>query len=495
MANPIFAERAQDLQNQRWQTQDQDRQQSLAPLSQALQAQRTRLALYADPNDPTKPLAGKEQEYSAAHDATADIIGKMRMILHPPPPEDPHGLGYLADRALDKLHIARDLAHHAREVQSNKVNRYYQQGNDQVAATVQATPVNPILQKVGEAEQAGATPEQVGELRREQINPLAAKEKPDLKLYRLPNGETQYYDAADPQSHPPGAQAVVPGSSSTKPEVEPLEKAGVPYGVKTPDGKVYLASQMNDPKTPPEVKETWNVLSKALKDKTDAEEKKRQEEWAELENRQQKSLAAANQRAIYTFQNMLSMNAVRPAQAMIAKQQQQYYGAKDLQSKMQSLMPAALGGNQQAQVAILADHIAMTTHQPGAAMRPTKALFDEAAASQPWLEKITKNFDQDGVLSGVVLSPEQIQNMVSLAPVVTASELDTLQQMQASFGDVLNPTPAQEVPRTPVTPKAKLLRSGKRVSVRQAMSMPQNKGKTEAQVRADIQAHHYLAVP
>ena len=140
----------QGVQDARIQNKQAAMQQQIAPLTQALQAERTRLALYANPEDPTKPLPGKETQYAASHDAMADIIGKMRTILHPPPSEDPHGLGYLGARALDKLHITRDLAGHMRTDQSNKVNDYYQKNNQaagQEATTMaQATPYNPSPQ-------------------------------------------------------------------------------------------------------------------------------------------------------------------------------------------------------------------------------------------------------------------------------------------------------------------------------------------------------------
>ena len=119
---------------------EDEKKQKIAPLVQASQAAQTRLALFADPNDPTKAVQGKEAEYSAAHDQLADIIGKMRTILHPPPADDPHGLGYLAHRATDKLHITRDLTQRAKDQQAGKVAKYNDQTGQQVQATVQGIP-------------------------------------------------------------------------------------------------------------------------------------------------------------------------------------------------------------------------------------------------------------------------------------------------------------------------------------------------------------------
>lgn len=132
----------------------------IAPLVQASQAAQTRLALFADPNDPSKPVQGHEAEYAAAHDQLADIIGKMRTTLHPPPSNDPHGLRYLADKVSDKLHITNDLVNKAKERQAVKVGNYKQQEAQDVRNTVQSTPMNPIVAKKAAQTNAGFTPEQ-----------------------------------------------------------------------------------------------------------------------------------------------------------------------------------------------------------------------------------------------------------------------------------------------------------------------------------------------
>ena len=83
-------------------------------------------------------------------------------------------------------------------------------------------------------------------------------------------------------------------------------------------------------------------------------------------------------------------------------------------------------------------------------MRPTKTLFDEAANSQPWLQSVTKRFSGDGpdaLLVGIVLSPEQIQNMVELAPMLTQADQSALEQMQSQLSGTMNPTPAQLQPK------------------------------------------------
>ena len=175
--NSTAADDVGEWQDQRQQKRADQIKETLAPLVQASQAAQTRLALFADPNDPTKAVAGKEAEYGAAHDQLADIIGKMRTILHPPPADDPHGLSYLAHRATDKLHITRDLAERARDKQTGKVEKYNDQTGQQVQATVQGImpPQDKMAQEIEMMKRNGATPEQIAEYKQEKWNPLQAK--------------------------------------------------------------------------------------------------------------------------------------------------------------------------------------------------------------------------------------------------------------------------------------------------------------------------------
>jgi hypothetical protein len=72
-----------------------------------------------------------------------------------------------------------------------------------------------------------------------------------------------------------------------------------------------------------------------------------------------------------------------------------------------------LKGNQQAQLSLLANHLGMTMGlQKGA--RINQAIISEAQRSRPWLQGLKAKFDGDGYLTGVTLSPQQMQQMVSL---------------------------------------------------------------------------------
>lgn len=82
--------------------------------------------------------------------------------------------------------------------------------------------------------------------------------------------------------------------------------------------------------------------------------------------------------------------------------------------QMNDSLPKALGGDQQAQTNILANHIGMTLGlQKGA--RITQAFWQEAQKSSPWLARVGARFDSRGYLSGVVLTKDQISQMMSLA--------------------------------------------------------------------------------
>lgn len=70
--------------------------------------------------------------------------------------------------------------------------------------------------------------------------------------------------------------------------------------------------------------------------------------------------------------------------------------------------------DQQAMLNLLYNHMGMTMGlQKGARM--TQDLIREAQQSQPWLQGIKAKFDNQGYLSGVTLSPQQMRQMVGLA--------------------------------------------------------------------------------
>ncbi len=69
--------------------------------------------------------------------------------------------------------------------------------------------------------------------------------------------------------------------------------------------------------------------------------------------------------------------------------------------------------DQQAMLSLLANHLGMTMGiQKGA--RITRDIIKEAQESRPWLQGLEAKFDKQGYLSGVMLTPQQMRQMVSL---------------------------------------------------------------------------------
>jgi hypothetical protein len=69
--------------------------------------------------------------------------------------------------------------------------------------------------------------------------------------------------------------------------------------------------------------------------------------------------------------------------------------------------------DQQAMLSLLANHLGMTMGlQKGA--RLTKDIIHEAEQSRPWLQGLQAKFDKDGYLSGVNLTPPQMEQMLNL---------------------------------------------------------------------------------
>ncbi|MFZ1973357.1 MAG: hypothetical protein WAU89_10960 [Candidatus Acidiferrales bacterium] len=76
--------------------------------------------------------------------------------------------------------------------------------------------------------------------------------------------------------------------------------------------------------------------------------------------------------------------------------------------------PKAVAGDQQAMVNLLTSHIGMTLGMQRGA-RITKDILHEAQASTPWLQGLTARWDSQGYLSGVVLTKQQMDQMMGLA--------------------------------------------------------------------------------
>jgi hypothetical protein len=121
------------------------------------------------------------------------------------------------------------------------------------------------------------------------------------------------------------------------------------------------------------------------------------------------------------------------AKKLVTKAQDDYDGALDRQKTMHQNLADGLKGNQQAMLSLVANHIGMTLGaQKGA--RITRAVWEEATASTPWLQRIEAKFNGNGYLSGVVLTPDQMRQMVDLADQkvgIVKDHVDRVQQRYA----------------------------------------------------------------
>lgn len=103
---------------------------------------------------------------------------------------------------------------------------------------------------------------------------------------------------------------------------------------------------------------------------------------------------------------------------------------------MQANLPRALKGDQQAMVSLLANHIGMTLGmQKGA--RINQAVWQEALKSAPWLSTVKARFSGTGpnaYLTGVTLTPEQMQQMVELGTERRKAQWQQVHDTMAQFG-------------------------------------------------------------
>jgi len=124
---------------------------------------------------------------------------------------------------------------------------------------------------------------------------------------------------------------------------------------------------------------------------------------------------------------------------------------------MSDALPDALKGDQQAMLNLLSNHLGMTMGlQKGARMN--QALIEEAMKSTPWLQGLQAKFDGRGYLSGVTLTPQQMQSMVSLAQDRANQDYLAYQRVQSEakkgFGMNASPNPPPAGPIVnPTLPK------------------------------------------
>lgn len=134
-----------------------------------------------------------------------------------------------------------------------------------------------------------------------------------------------------------------------------------------------------------------------------------------------------------------------------------YSSAQERYKIMQAAVAPALHGNQQAMLNLLANHIGMTMGlQHGA--RITQAIYNEALESAPWLARVDARWGTDGYMSGVTLTPQQINQMMELAENRLSEDRDAWQrEVQANAtGYGTQGSKSTGAPSAPVTPSSSL---------------------------------------
>jgi hypothetical protein len=232
---------------------------------------------------------------------------------------------------------------------------------------------------------------------------------------------------------------ITQGAEKPPKGLKAMEQGGVFFGVEDQDtGKQYLKAQLEPGgDAPPEAKQMYAAVQKAAKDKQDAADKKTQEQ----NDRQMKMFGHQLEMQNVGIQKALELGNYREAGKEVSKADEGYQAAVDRMSTMDKASVKAKQGDQQAMFAILANHIAMTLQQPQVSARPTKAMFDEAASSLPWMANIQKKFDSNGYLLGVTLSPEQIDQMTGLAHDKVDTQKDHVDRLKSEYSEDLNPQP------------------------------------------------------
>jgi hypothetical protein len=255
------------------------------------------------------------------------------------------------------------------EAGSNIQRSQYEMGKEQ--ETAKANAVSQIQQEV-ESGKYGTGDALLGRWRRiAQANPHIGLTDEDIQ-------------GAITSTHPIG-----PKYSVTKGE------GGRPEGLQDREGNVYTADKI------PQDPEAQSIWANATTGHEQARGEKREDEAYVA--------GKAAERQAAGFQQANTMEATKKMQPAVDTA----LTADDRLARMEKSFTKGMAGDQQAQLALLADHLGMTFGmQKGAKLN--RGLIEEAQQSQPWLAKISAKFDKDGYLSGVALGPEQMKQMLDL---------------------------------------------------------------------------------
>lgn len=327
------------------------------------------------------------------------------------------------------------------------------------AAPVHEAPKNSILQEMNDLRQtliaSGKTPEEAGasatraiaekyktEAAPEEWKALAGDAgKPfkgeDGKVYQNQANEK----GATRRVELTGMPAAALTDETKKKPLEPKINAatgGLDSIVDPNTAMVYTASDMSS--APPEVQKIWNDITGAVtverKRKQDIEDEKARV----AEENMNAHFAQQNKVQETALTNLLAAKDYGEARKVVMTADNDYQDALDRMHTMDKNLVDAGKGDQQAMLSLVANHIGMTLGaQKGA--RITRAAFDEAVQSAPWLAQAASKWSADGYLSGVTLTPEQMHQMVRLAREKVDVLKDHKNRVEDEYHEALNPRP------------------------------------------------------
>lgn len=184
--NPYLA-RAQSLQDDSWKKKDEAKNSlQLAPLTQAISADRQKLTAFLNPDGTVNK--DHADEYKATVDGMAEKMGRLRTMMGAPEPHPDHfgaEIGGLSDR----VHILRDLAHRFQSSREKSQNQKRDQWNAQNTQTAQDTAAGTLP--------FAMTPEGQEETRKsaDALKLAEARQKSNYVNFRNPdNGQTVAVD-------------------------------------------------------------------------------------------------------------------------------------------------------------------------------------------------------------------------------------------------------------------------------------------------------------
>lgn len=201
------------------------------------------------------PQKDADQYAAITHDIARNLA-EVRGIIYPD--KDPKG-NFFERGITDKLHLS-SLKQREQQLKAKQAKGAAQ---DEGSASAIAQGTVPYTQQPDFLKAQSLEKQRI------------AAEPPEYKNFRLSDGSTATIDVRH-QAIPVGAVMVGTSEGSLKVEApKVLEASGTPYGITDPDtGKTFYASQMKDPNTPQNIRDTWSTVQSGIKAKQDEQDKK-----------------------------------------------------------------------------------------------------------------------------------------------------------------------------------------------------------------------------